>query len=108
VDLAAHAGLLLERLQGERVLVVGAHELEVADAQGDGVHGEVGGEVAIVHARSGGGRVGDGGRSGSGGGVHGVPFEEWGRPSRGMRPSSTALLDFSTISAGSVLVLMGG
>ena len=44
MDLAAHTGALLDRLQREGVLVVGAHQLEVADAQGHGVHSGIGWE----------------------------------------------------------------
>ena len=72
VDLAARAGALLDRDQRERVLVVGAHQLEVADAQGDGVHGEVGGEVLLADGPGGGG-------GGQGRGGHGEPFVRRGR-----------------------------
>ena len=72
VDLAAHAGALLDRLQCEGVLVVGAHQLEIADAQGDGVHGEVGGEVLLADGPGGGG-------GGQGRGGHGEPFVRRGR-----------------------------
>src|SRR5699024_5693926 len=67
---------------------VGAHQLEVADAQGDGVHGELAGEMLVAH------RGARGGGSGEGRGGHGGPF---GR--RVLAPVSPALFDFSIITS---------
>src|SRR5699024_2779764 len=91
VDLAVDAGPLLDRLQCEGVLVVGAHQLEVADAQRDGIHGEVAGEVLLAR---GGAR---GGGRGEGRGGHGGPF---GR--RVMAPFCRHLIHFSIIRSCAV------